>query len=247
MNITYSKRNIFIFGTFALLTSLSIGCENDPIVSDPIENKQHPNFSFYPTENALWIEKSSQNTPKGTIYYYDTFYLRKDTFMETRTMDPTSSYYADADSPSLKRYQEIAVRTMEINHDGDTIYRLNRHGWFRQDISKKKIYTPDLGPAWENVYESLALNFNVKKGDTLEFFPSTSGTIVVKAIDSIRFNNQFLKQISYGKASNEYITGKYTQAWDLVAESLFVTYDHFTDRKFWKKFIFGSDTMTVNY
>lgn len=104
LQVYYCASKLPLFLSGVVLINLLTGCKQNPPVHDRNENNQNPGFSFYPTKDALWMEKSSLSTPKGTVYYYDTFYLGKDTLMETKTMEPESSYHSDADSATLKRY-----------------------------------------------------------------------------------------------------------------------------------------------
>lgn len=237
---------------FIILVGLINGCKKDPAVSFPSVNNSFSNadtdFVFYPTKNAIWIIKSGFYTPDGLVNCLDTFRLGKDTLMLTETYTPNSIYLPDTDSISLKNYKEITVSTMFISSTLDTSYsQTRRYGWFRQDITNRKVLVPYLNTSNGSIYEELGLNFNLEVGDTADFTPNWSYPLIVKSRDSIALGNKYLSHITYGPPSYTQPTGEIIQAVDFVSYNLTNAGNLHPGGREWKKFIYKTDTLLITY
>jgi hypothetical protein len=246
-------RRIIILQLIILLAIIS-SCKKDHEITEPVNtnpiNNVDPDFIFFPTNNACWIINSIYTIPMGSYTFYDTLFLGKDTIMQSRTKDPKSQDFSNAGSLSLKSYKEIIISTLQITTQPDTFnYPRCRYGWFRQDVTGKKIYIPRINSTDNIIYDYLVQNFSLNMNDTTDFtWPDTYGSYIVKEVDSIMFGNKYLKQIRYGTPNTPYIKGEIIQAVNVRAYNIYQQGGSQHPGSIqWIKFIYKGDTLLTQY
>lgn len=244
-----TKRRLFLVLN-VLLVFAACKKDNQEVGLDPLKNPPKlvnyvdSDFVFFSKKNAKWIISSylrAQINPTtiATADFIDTFYIGVDTLMDVWIYNPDSAR-------NVKRpitYTELkASGYITYSGSNNTEFFKQRYGWFRQDVSKRRIYGPVISPG-NVVDDRLLMDFNLKVGEKLPFGYTGSGYPSVTLIDSVKFGKKYLRRLETNPTAlrtPDIVEGR--DFFAVVNPRL-----HLATAWVWSKFIYKQDTLTTYY
>jgi len=165
--------------TILIISTIFYSCEKTGVEPDQDEWIEVNGYIPFPESNTVWKERNE--------------------YFNTNLGDTTSGYtiisyktYSDS-SINSKEYTGIFKDEVAVNiHFGDTTrYETENEliGWFRQDVSGKKVYFLERNSNMEEVL----YDFDLEVGDTVKSALMNSETGVVSCIDSIKLRTRYHK------------------------------------------------------